>query len=252
MQACGMGATISEFIYCNSYVILAGVFASAPCKTITPDPSTGDAMSPPVLGTIMALCMLYILPATNEAGSAPLLSPHQVVSHTVTHTVECSAAASSDSDLELSDSSADTDTVVVEPHSGPMAARLPDDIKNGGLFGVNVKLPSRFSDHCDHCKEKFQDDDVIYMWRCRHASVILCFHEHCVLLYSEEHDAHHWTLVKVKELLQECGPRDEALFESLFRVEADLTSMAVWNIDDPSEDSGLEGWTEKPAKLRRC
>lgn len=200
-------------------------------------------MSPPVLGTMLALCMLYFFPANDDADSRPLLSATQVSSHTF------EVPASLDSD---SVSSSDTETLSVKPHLGPMAVSLPDDIKNGGLFAVNARLRSPYSDHCDDCKEKFKEDDVIYMWRCRRVGVILSFHEHCLLIFSEKEDAHHWTTIKVKELLQGCAPEDSDLLESLYRVEADLTNVAVWSIDNPDEDSGLEGWTEPPPKLRRC
>lgn len=201
-------------------------------------------MSPPVLGTMLALCMLYFFPATDDVDSQPLLSATQVSSHT--ETIE-SVCASSDSE-----SSSDTETISVKACLGPMEVRLPDDIKNGGLFAVNARMLALYSDHCDQCKEKFKKDDVIYMWRCRRVSVVLSFHEHCLLIFSEEEDAHHWTTIKVKELLQGCAPEHADLLESLYRVEADLTSLAVWSIDNADEDSGLEGWTEPPPKLRRC
>lgn len=98
--------------------------------------STGDAMSPPVLGTMLALCMLYFFPANDDSDSRPLLSATQVSRHTV------EVLASRDSE-----SSTDTETVSVKPRLGPMAV---SDIKKGSEPTLKVGEARSLASHHQH------------------------------------------------------------------------------------------------------
>lgn len=206
---------------------------------------TGDAMSPPVLGTLMMLCMACILPSGDGKQS-----PFTVVSLD-----DPSPKDAVDLALTLSDSDSDSETVVVEeelPHV-EMSAWLPG--KNEGLISISNYMDTPVLKHvpCHHCKVKFGPEDIIYSWRCQHVSVIHYLHESCLLVHSEEDCAHALTLNNVRGLLKECQPEFLPLIESLYRVEDDLVRIAVWDIDtsnDGRDEEGVEGWGRQ--KLRRC
>lgn len=203
---------------------------------------TGDAMSPPVLGTLMMLCMAYILPSGDGKQS-----PFIMVSSDNDNAPSPKDAV--DLDLTLSDSDSDSETVVLEeelPHV-EMSAWLPG--KNQGLISISNYMDSPVLKlvPCHHCKVKFGPEDIIYSWRCQHVSVIHYLHESCLLVHSEEDCAHSLTLTNVRGLLKECQPEFLPLIESLYRVEDDLVRIAVWDIDE----EGVEGCC-RPQKLRRC
>ena len=202
-------------------------------------------MSPPVLGTLMALCVIYILPSSDDGSAPPLLKVPVPTLAGGKVDMSTSAEGSGAPTSPEADCDSESATMVSACAAGrPMLVRLPFD-KSGGLYGVSIVGPEPYRcyfTHCDFCKERFGDEDVRYLWRCRHVSVESVFHEHCVLLHSEKDKADHHTITKVKELLQACEPDHYELLASLHAIESDLTRMAAWAIDDPSDDgSAMEG-----------
>ncbi len=202
-------------------------------------------MSPPVLGTLMMLCIACILPSGDGKQS-----PFVLVS------LDNAPSPKDAVDPTSSDSDSDGETVVVEealPHV-EMSAWLPGE--NQGLISVSnyMYTPVFQNSPCHHCKVKFGPEDIIYCWRCQHVSVIHYLHESCLLVHSEEDSAHPLTLTNVRGLLKECQAEFLPLIESLYRVEDDLVRIALWDIDtcnDDMDDEGVEGWC-RPQKLRRC
>ena len=153
-------------------------------------------MSPPVLGTLLALCVGMILPHRVDGVSSEL--PRV-------------------------------------PISGALADQVAVQLDHGmpGLCGLYINmhpntkhLPQNPS--CGGCSGKFGDGYPVYLWKTR-SSQIKCFHEVCMMVECGEENAEYWTLNHIRDM--KARTDHELLLETLFKCEDDLTRDHVWEID---------------------
>lgn len=154
-------------------------------------------MSPPVLGSLIALCVGMLLPQREGGTAFPPRHP-------------------SNQDLK--------DIVSVNLlHGKP------------GLTGIFLHRHAR-ADHCpidpkcghEGCEHRFRRLEPTYLWR-NADNTISCYHEMCVMLRCNKENAEIMTLKYVKEMLN--GTDNSILLETLFAVEDDLTRMDCWEVD---------------------
>ena len=182
-------------------------------------------MSPPVLGTLLGLCLVYIMPKSGEGVVPRPLVP-----------LPCLGTPSNDS------TESESETLVLDPSPYPTLLSLD---ARSGLFEVHRLVLSKLEAPCQQCGLKFDHTDVVYATKCNKNRSVQRFHESCILIWSEQNSRHPETLERVEEFIRQCPPENLEVMESLFKVQDDLVRVNVWEIDDENDECS------PPHKLRR-
>ena len=219
-------------------------------------------MSVPVVGTIMALCIAYILPSTDSSWmpaqlrdfqpspapppEAPLrlsLSPRAVPDPGARDRLLPEAEGEKRDSGHLLE--------VQEDH----AVRLKVSM---GLAGIRITPEDPEPFYCHYCTGIFKHWDPVFEWKSVTGELLL-LHERCILSFSEEMEANSVTLCRVQELAD--NTRSMGCLHSLFACEDDLVRLNVWPLDEPTpssepkspdgSESAPEPEPERPCKARR-
>ena len=173
----------------------------------------GEAMSPPVLGTLLGLCVGMLLPKRDFVPPVPR-------------------------DLG-------------KPLQGDEFVMLQGE-HCVGLTGVYIydHVPGLHQhERCAGCSFTFHGDEAAYIWVGKDAQPYH-YHEVCMILHCNAEKAEYNTLDQVRALLSSTD--NPKLLESLFDLDDDLSRDATWEIDDTSpEESPVEPTLEaedRPSK----
>ena len=143
-------------------------------------------MSPPVLGSLMALCIAYILPSSN--GWLPIESEEPSTRNYV---------------KEYKDAGSNDYVSVVLPNDcNDHCARL-ENVKTS-LFGIYC-VPPPASTHrpCNMCGKKFLDCQLACEWRTR--TKVKKLHDSCLLDYTLWKNRERETLSRARRLAMKTG-----------------------------------------------
>ena len=174
--------------------------------------SWGEAMSPPVLGTLLGLAIAYIIPAEN--GWLPLDTP--------------------ESDAK---DAKEAETKDFKKKSGPINwadhfAKV--DYAIVGLSGVCLTppgCPDRLP--CHFCELKFKEYEVTFEWTCTGGEVIH-LHEPCLLAFSHSKKEDRVTLARVRTMTMKTSSM--LILSSLFTLEDSLQYCDRWAWQRPIVD----------------
>ena len=197
-------------------------------------------MSPPVLGTLLGLCITMILP--NRGGNPPVAGDKAI------QEVPRPLGRRGGEDGE--DTSSDSQTSIKLVHKGP------------GLFGIflyNVPAFVPNPPHCGTCLAQFVKREPVFAWKTRD-NLVLLLHEGCMVAECECANLQGQPFRHCKELLMKTD--NATMLESLFAIEDALTPDSPWEIvdcDDDGKDSAdsplINSESEdaaRPQKARRC
>lgn len=161
----------------------------------------GEAMSPPVLGTLMGLALGFILPGANGKPPLDAVPPN----------------AHFDDVIGTRELRLGTSLRLVE---GPY-----------GLCGLHMWTPVDWQ-RCKHCSAPFLPGAHVFEWQNLDDSMDL-FHKPCVVTKIMNEKSEYETLKQVKRL--QASTDNESFLESLFDVEDQLTNADAWEIHDDSD-----------------
>lgn len=200
-------------------------------------------MSPPVLGTLLCLCIGYILPAAD--GKPPLSDGESP---------EAFQPLDSDSDVTIvretgsGEPSKCDETVMLKATEGLCGVfctvSSPGYVTWGSLKHLGeVQSESRLEGpSCFNCEGQFLNGECVYTWKDPAHPHTLYYHEACVLQAVQLNVCVSGALERVHDI--QMNTSDEKLLASLFGLEDDLVHLdnAMLFPDGPSS---------RPEKIRR-
>ena len=202
--------------------------------------SSGEAMSVPVLGTILGLCLTYILPRADG------LTPKDCHWFDIHPQLYRSPGKANGSDC---DSTSDISSTAIGmarlnyPRAGGLEVKLYHS--EFGLIGLYLKHRYFAHPQCHYCMKDFEALEPIYEWRTTDGEIIY-LHEGCLLDESEDSKCHFMTLDYVRAMQMKTNSDD--LLNTLLSVEDDLTRDYVhdWREDDDIMDDVAVRNSESP------
>lgn len=221
----------------------------------------GDAMSPPVLGTLLLLCLGYILPAGNNCapltwrGDAQVLptGPWLPGSGSAGSGLCGQTCATISTNVSASPSHVNLEGVTEGLAGVFILQKETSSALDSGSFGTYVEPDLKNTRaaaqmvRCGNCYSQFKQGDCVYQWRSKVAqSPMTLLHERCVLSAVEDSGAQN-ALERVQRLLT--GADHEKLLGSLFGLEDDLTRLE--SLLSQLQEPNLLSQEERPQKLRR-
>ena len=191
-------------------------------------------MSPPVVGTMLALCLVYFL--RDEGGAEAWKVPLSLYSPTSTQSALSGPLPTSPS----------SSSVQKTPALAVTAVAIEDG--RCGVYGVFTWLSSdtETSQPCGHCGGSFGHNALVYRWR-SFKTVLGChqyitLHEHCVLDYSEAQGCVSTTLKGIDDLVSTAPPVGcDYVLESLFSIQDDLVRLDTFSLDEVSPIGDCKG-----------
>lgn len=177
-------------------------------------------MSPPVLGTILTLCIGYILPMAN--GRVPLyecIAPSLTLTPDSPDTARDSETSSPPSSLAPTHEATATDTAV-------------SLLRASGIRSAFLVLPGKGNGECGTCRKKFPVGSVAFEWQVGLTETVWYFHEACLQPHSAIQGADSDTYDRLCIMME--AVTNETIKECLRRLLAEFG-----NLLDPDEDSQI-------------
>ena len=204
---------------------------------------TGEAMSVPVLGTLLGLLLIYILPRADG------LCPKDC------HWFDTQPQLYRDPGqrrVSLSDTESDlSSTVGLARLNYPRAGGLEVKLYHSEVGVIGLYLKHRYFAHpqCHYCQKEFEALEPIYEWRATDGEIVY-LHEGCLLDESEDNKCHYMTLDFIRAMQMKTNCDD--LLNSLLAVEDDLTRDCIYSLSDDNCDSDVVDISpDRPSKMPR-
>lgn len=189
-------------------------------------------MSPPVIGTLLLLCLGYILPAGD--GCPPLAwesdQNHVMPAGLSLHIPTGGSVEASDAHIRLDNVANGLVGVFIQGQSSEChSVKRFEKYRDSMLLEKETCSPERMC--CANCHSAFSNGNVVYEWKGKGSdSPFDLLHDRCVLSAVENdlcevEDALSTALGQVRRLLMRTDTNADKLLVSLFGVEDDLSKL---------------------------